>query len=345
VAGVDEISSLYQGGRTAVLADEQPVLRYQDHDISCHLRTKSAGTGSHGLELVNIHVILDPAVNQMIAERRRALQESAMAQVAKKQREEEAQRRMDAAQRTAKAQEKAVAEREARVTKIREHLAIALKLARKDDLDGAEKAMDQVKEINSVDDEAPLGEGDHALLAEVAAADAVIAATPKAKRRAREREREDARQEKERQREEAGQNRERAAADRAERFLQGMAGIEVKPDAAESHSLAEWVVLMTIGGRGQCRQARLSGTVLADLGKQNYEVLVDLPMSLWGGGDDNEGRSLHVLLHTIKTTFRSGGFMSVCTLSRYRLSESITTRGFRRKTLVLTEDPTPSGER
>jgi len=192
-AGVDELATLYARGKEAMLNDDEPLLRYQDHDVACFLRANHRGAGKHGLELVNIRIALDPAVKQMIAKRRRSLQESAKNLAAQKQREEDALQQAEKAEQAAKKQEKATAEREARTTKIRESLAVALKHAHQNDLDGAEEALGQAKTLKEVDDQALQGEVDQALLTEIAAAGAVIAATPKAKQRDRYRQREEAR--------------------------------------------------------------------------------------------------------------------------------------------------------
>ena len=184
MAGLDEISTLYIEDLTTIVNLETPTSRFKNQSVICLMPLRDYG--SHYVTYPTLLFGQDPTLRQMITDRTRALQESAKALAALKQRE-------DNARLAAEAQQKATAEREARTTKIREHLAVALKQAHQNDLDGAEEAIGQAKTLKEVDDQALQGEVDQALLAEIAAAGAVIAATPKAKQRARDRQREEAR--------------------------------------------------------------------------------------------------------------------------------------------------------
>lgn len=196
VAGPDEIATLYEGDLASLLTDHPPSLKFHPHDVTCDLPLRSPYNGYLETYRTNVHVTLNPTVKQMIADRTRALEQSATTEAAETQRREMAKQRAAKARLAAEAQEAAStasAEREGRAVEIRDHIALATKLARKDDLDGAEHEMEQAKALRAIDDQTLQEEGDQALLAEIAAADAAIAATPKAKRRTKEREREEAR--------------------------------------------------------------------------------------------------------------------------------------------------------
>ena len=196
-AGLNEISSLYLGGREALVSGALPPARFKEHLVSCSAPPRNASEGkSHKVTHRPMLYGEDPTLRLMIDERARTLVQAVA----------DEQKAAEKAMQVAKLEErsnKAAAERLARSSQIRGLLATALDLARKGDIDGAEEAMTQAKGIRSVDDEALQGDEDRVLLAEMSAADAAIAGTPSAKRRAKERQREEAREKRREERESA----------------------------------------------------------------------------------------------------------------------------------------------
>lgn len=189
-AGLDEISSLYLGGREAVVAGALPPARFKEHLVSCSAPPRNASEGkSHEVTHRSLLYGEDPTLRLMIEERTRTLVQTIVD-------EHEAAEKARQVARLEERSNKAAAERQARSLQIRGLLATALDLARKGDIDGAEEAITQAKGIRSVDDEALQGDEDRVLLADMAAADAAIAETPSAKRRAKERQRAEDREKK-----------------------------------------------------------------------------------------------------------------------------------------------------
>ena len=220
-AGLDEISSLYLGGREAFVPGVLLPARFKDHIVSCSAPPRNPSESKpHKVTHRSFLYGEDPTLRLMIEERTRILVQAVV----------DEQKAAEKARQAAKLEErsnKAAADRQARSSQIRGLLATALDLARKGDIAWAEKRISEAKGIRSVDDEALQGEEDRVLLAEIAAAEAAIAETPSAKRRAKERQREEARLDQARQREEARLEREAEKRDREEKRKEDASGRRV----------------------------------------------------------------------------------------------------------------------